>query len=203
MSLSSLNVAENSGKGQVVGSLSVTDEDRTTGGRKQQHIFRLVNNPKGLFRINVVGQLEVAMDNSMCLGHGGAFCELNFEDNRFITVTIRATDDGSPQESIESSFTIELTDINESPRNLRLSNAHLKENATIGHVVGRFTFQDEDKNQLYNVTLIDSDEGRFTVDDNFNLVKAKDMNYETESKHSITVRVKDNGNPSLSVITFL
>ena len=199
MALSSMTIPENSGKGAVVGSLFVTDKDRTVDGNKQQHTFQLILNPKGLFRINIINQLEIAVDNKLCLLHGGQFCELNFEDNRLLTLRIRATDNGSPKKSLETTFNVELTNINESPRHLRLSNAYLKENATIGHHIGKFTFQDEDMNQLHNITLVDDDQGRFTVDRSFNLVKLKETNYETESKHLITVLVEDNGNPPLSV----
>lgn len=162
----------------------------------------MVLNPKGLFRINIVNELEVADDNMLCLRYGGSYCELNFEDNRFLTITIRATDNGTPQKSLETTFTIELTNVNESPRHLRLSNAYLKENATIGHIIGKFTFQDEDRNEQHNISLLDDDQGRFAVDKNFNLFKAKKMNYETESQHSIKVLVQDDGNPPLSVSFF-
>jgi len=46
-----------------------------------------------------MNQLEIAIDNKLCLKHGGKSCELNFEDNRFVTVKIRATDNGSPARS--------------------------------------------------------------------------------------------------------
>lgn len=203
MTLSSLTIPENSDKGTVVGSLIVTDEDRTVDGNTQQHTLEMVLNPKGLFRINIVNDLEIAVDNKLCLHYGGSFCELNFEDNRFLTISIRATDNGTPPKSLDTTFNIELTNLNESPRHLRLSNAYLKENATIGHIIGKFTFQDEDRNEQHNISLLDNDQGRFTVDKNFNLVKAKKMNYETESQHSIKVLVQDSGNPPLSVSLYL
>ena len=46
--------------------------------------------------------------------------------------------------------------------------------------------------------LID-DNGRFDVDEKFNLIKAKSTNYEAQVKHIIKALIKDNGNPSLSV----
>ena len=203
MSLTSLTVPENSGKETVVGTLTVTDEDRTVNGRMQQHTFQMLLNPKGLFRITIANDLQIAVDNKLCLLYGGSYCELNFEDNRFLTITVRATDDGTPPKSLDTTFNIELTNLNESPRHLRLSNSYLKENATIGHIIGKFTFQDEDRNEQHNISLLDDDQGRFAVDKNFNLVKAKKMNYETESRHSIKVLVQDNGNPSLSVSLFV
>jgi len=146
-----------------------------------------------------MNQLEIAIDNKLCLKHGGKSCELNFEDNRFVTVKIRATDNGSPARSADVRFTISLLDVNEAPRSLQLSKSVMMENATIGSIVGRFTFDDEDFGQIHNISLLSDDNGRFGVDQQFNLVKAKPTNYEVQTQHIIRVLVKDNGNPSLSV----
>ena len=200
--LSALTVPENSPKGTVIGTLTAMDEDRTSNGAKQQLTHQLIQNPNGLFRINLMNQLEVALDNKLCLKYGGKYCVLTFENNRFNTIAIRTTDSGNPPLSIDTSITIEVTDINESPFQLRLSNAYLIENATIGHIIGRFSYKDEDFNQQHNITLTNDDSGRFSVDDQFNLVKAKSNNYETQKKHVITALVTDNGKPSLSVNKF-
>ena len=145
---------ENSGKGTKVGTLTAIDEDRNNDGSKQQHTFSLVENPHGLFRINLMNQLEIAVDNKLCLEHGGKYCELNYEDNRFVTIKIRATDNGSPAKNIDARFIISLVDINEAPRSLKLSKSVMMENATIGSIVGRFTFDDEDIGQTQNISLL-------------------------------------------------
>ncbi|XP_066935500.1 protocadherin Fat 4-like isoform X3 [Clytia hemisphaerica] len=197
--LSSITVPENSAKGTIIGTLTVMDEDRTSNGAKQQFTHQLIQNPNGLFRINLMNQLEVALDNKLCLKYGGKYCVLNFEDNRFNTIAIRTTDSGNPPLSVDTPFTIEVRDINESPFQLRLSNSYLIENATIGHIIGTFSYKDEDLNQRHNITLTNDDGGRFSVDNQYNLVKAKSTNYETQKKHVITALVTDNGKPSFSV----
>ena len=50
-------------------------------------------------------------------------------------------------------------------------------------------------------SLTNDDSGRFRVDSQGRLYKAKDVNYETQTKHVIRAMVKDNGNPSMKVIT--
>ena len=50
-------------------------------------------------------------------------------------------------------------------------------------------------------SLTNDDSGRFRVDFQGNLYKAKDVNYETQTKHTIRAVVQDNGNPSMKVIT--
>ena len=202
MSLSSLTIPENSGNGTVVGSLSVKDEDETPN--KQKHTFQIVQqNPKDLFRINIVNELVVAADNEICSLHGGSNCALNFEENRFVSIRIRVTDNGTPPKSLETTFKIELTDVNELPRHLKLSNPYVAENATIGHVIGTFEFEDEDLNHQHNITLLDDNHGRFNVDKYHNLVIAKMINFEMETKHFINVLLQDNGDPPLSVsLTF-
>lgn len=197
--LSSKTVPENSGKGTTIGTLSAVDEDFTSDGSQQQHQFTLIENPQGLFRIEQMNQLEVAIDNHLCLKHGGTYCALNFEDNRYFVIKVQAKDNGSPPQKFETTFNIQLTDVNESPTNLRLSNSYLPENASIGHIVGQFSFKDEDLGQVYNVTLLDNNNGRFTIDNQFNLIKAKATNYETQKKHVIIAQVADDGRPSLSV----
>lgn len=204
MKLSSLTIPENSNLGTVVGFLSVKDEDQmhqqNNQTMQQSHTFEIIQqNPKHLFSINIANELVVAVDNKLCLLRGGSYCVFNFEKNPFVSVRIRVTDDGFPPKSLETTFKIVLTDVNESPRCLRLSNAIVPENATIGHVIGTFTFDDEDLKQQHTITLLDDSHGRFDVDVHNNLVKAKKVDYEMEANHFINVLLQDNGNPPFSV----
>lgn len=67
-------------------------------------------------------------------------------------------------------------------------------------LIGRFSSRDEDTSQLLTYSLTNDDSGRFRVDSQGNLYKAKDTDYETQTKHIITAVVQDNGNPSMKVI---
>lgn len=160
----------------------------------------MLQNPKGLFRI-AGEQLEVALDcnTELCQKYGGAHCLLNAEMSAYQTLKIKVTDDGIPPQSSEQSFSIQVLDINEPPRRIQLSKRTLRENATIGYVIGRVTFSDEDNGDNHTVYLVDDDQGRFAINANSELIKAKPTNYEKQSLHHITIGVKDDGIPQLNV----
>lgn len=61
------------------------------------------------------------------------------------------------------------------------------------------TARDEDAGQSLTYTLTNDDSGRFSVDFQGRLYKAKDVDYETQNYHLISAMVQDNGNPSLAV----
>lgn len=62
-----------------------------------------------------------------------------------------------------------------------------------------FTARDEDAGQSLRYTLTNDDSGRFRVDIQGRLYKAKGIDYETQNYHLISAMVQDNGNPSLAV----
>ena len=54
--------------------------------------------------------------------------------------------------------------------------------------------------QTVTYTLTNDDEGHFGVDSDGNLYKASNKtNFETSKSHKITVKIADNGSPSMSV----
>ncbi|KAJ7380321.1 hypothetical protein OS493_011043 [Desmophyllum pertusum] len=128
-----------------------------------------------------------ALSNDGCLKNGGNFCKLNYEKRRSYTVSVRATDNGNPPQSSDASISISLNDVNDLPRDFKLSSRTVKENATIGTKIGRFTATDEDMFQTLAFSLVDSDGGRFAIDSAGYLSKAKDTDYETNKAHKIIV----------------
>lgn len=198
--LSQNTILENSVKATKIGDLTAIDEDRSKLGQKQQHTFELLENPKGLFRI-AGERLELALDcdTEDCRRYGGKFCLLNHEENGYQSIKIKVTDDGNPPKSSEHAFTISVQDRNEPPRKIRLSARIVPENASIGYVIGRVTFTDEDYRDNHTIYLPNDDDGRFSISSNGDLMKAKATNYEKQSRHRITIGVKDNGVPSMNV----
>lgn len=89
-------VKENN-NGAVVGILTATDEDPG-----QKHVYT-ISDPTGSFEVvgNVV-KVSVAAN-------------LNYEIASTYTVSITATDNGSPQRSLTKDVTIEVLDVNEAP----------------------------------------------------------------------------------------
>lgn len=112
---------------------------------------------------------------------------------------VRSTDSGSPPLQKNFNVTVFINDVNDKPRSLTIDNFQVKENSRKGKLVGRLSATDEDSGQKLTYTLTNSDNGKFYLNGS-ELLKASPADYETKSKHVVTVKVTDNGKPSLSVI---
>ena len=141
----------------------------------------------------------MAISNNDCLQNGGDFCKFNYEKQRSHQITVRSTDNGNPALSINVTLTITLADVNDQPRGLRLSGNTVKENATKGEIIGKFSAQDEDRRQSLSYYLSDSDQGRFAVSLDGYLTKVLETDYEINTTHTIIAVVKDNGRPMKKV----
>ena len=184
---------ENAPQDTVIGKFSSQDPDHA-----QTHTYTLTDGAGGRFKV-VGSKLKVALSDDGCLKNGGAFCKLNYEKQPSYTITVRVTDNGIPPQSNEASMSISLNDVNDRPRDFKLSSRTVKENATIGTKIGRFTASDEDKFQTLTFSLTDDDGGRFRIDSSRYLFKAKDTDYETNKAHKIVAQVIDNGTVPLKV----
>ena len=184
---------ENAPQDTVIGKFSSQDPDRA-----QTHTYTLTDGAGGRFKV-VGNKLKVALSNDGCLKNGGAFCKLNYERQPSYTITVRVTDNGIPPQNNEATMSISLNDVNDRPRDFKVSSRTVKENATIGTKIGRFTATDEDKFQTLTFSLIDDDGGRFAIDSSGYLSKAKDTDYETNKAHKIVAQVIDNGTVPLKV----
>lgn len=100
---------------------------------------------------------------------------------------------------MNSTIDVILRDVNDKPRDIKLSNNKVTENATINTLIGQFSARDEDAGQNLLFSLADDDNGRFRVDSLGKLYKANSTNYETQKKHRITAVVTDNGKPTMKV----
>ena len=129
----------------------------------------------------------------------GSHCWLNYESASSHNIRIRSVDSGYPSLTINASFTINLNDKNDQPRGLQLSNYKVKENASINFKIGNLSASDEDKGQKLTFSLVDDDSGRFALDSERTLYKAKSTDYETSKVHFIVAKVTDDGEPALWV----
>ena len=193
ITLSNTVIKENSPQDALVGTVSARDPDFN-----QTLVYALIDGAGGRFKLDG-NKLKVALSNDDCLKIGGDFCKLNYERQNTYKVSVRATDNGNPPQSTEAFLSITLIDVNDRPRNLKLSSNMVKENATIGTKIGQFSATDEDTSQTLQFALIDSDGGRFAVDSSGYLLKAKRTDYETDKVHKIVAQVRDSGNPPLEV----
>ena len=98
IALSNTTIAENNTAGATIGTLTATDPDAG-----QTHTFSLI----------VDGSLE-PFDNAAFTIEGNTLKINNptdFETKRSYSVTIRATDNGSPPQSFDKAFTVTITDV--------------------------------------------------------------------------------------------
>jgi hypothetical protein len=75
----------------------------------------------------------------------------------------------------------------------------VKENATKGEIIGKFSAHDEDSGQSLSYSLSNNDQGRFAVSSDGYLTKVLATDYEKNTTHVITAVVKDNGHPMKKV----
>ncbi|MBI2477539.1 MAG: hypothetical protein HYV60_02475, partial [Planctomycetia bacterium] len=180
VSLDKTSVAENSDTTNpiAVGTLSAIDGD--TG---DSHTFTLVagggDNDNTSFQVTG-SQLQFK-----------AGVTLDHEAKSTYSVRVRATDSGGS--SVEKSFVISVTDVNEAPTDILLSRSTVAD-STSGATVGRLTTVDPESADTHTYTISDT---RFEVVND--LLKLKDgivLDSDTETSIDIAVTASDSGTPS-------
>lgn len=66
--------------------------------------------------------IQVRSSNDRCIQFGGANCQLNYEVMKTHTIRVHVTDNGTVALSAEFDITITVTDKNDPPRNMQISN---------------------------------------------------------------------------------
>lgn len=189
ISLSATTLLEHSSSGTIIGSLS--SHDYQSG----QSFSYSVLSPSMLFTCQGQNLKSTWKDPDL---HGSIPLI-----NGTIAVTIRSTDNGSPQMWKEKTFTITIQDVNDPPLNITLSNKKVMENATVGSTVGVLSAVDGDSppgsspSSDFNWTLVDSSNGKFSLSGP-KVIVAQKLNHETAMIHQIKVRCTDRGVPAAS-----
>ena len=179
VSLSNDCVPENLPAGSVVGDLATIDPDW-----QDTFTYSLVAGPGGddnaAFTISG-DRLQTAES-------------FNFEDQSSYAVRIRSSDQGAL--SIEKAFLVCVSDVNEQPYSISLSNQSLTENQPAGTLVGSFTSVDPDADQTFTYSLVegegDDDNGSFTIVGN-RLEAAESLDFEDQPSCQVRVRTTDQG----------
>ncbi|MBD2417171.1 DUF4347 domain-containing protein [Anabaena cylindrica FACHB-243] len=179
LTLSNSNIAENEAVGTVVGNFTTTDPD--VGNT---FIYSLVTGTGSTDNASftIVGNQ---------LRSNGIF---NFEFKNTYNIRIRTTDQGGL--FYDKQLTIGISNFNETPTDLTLSNSAVVENEAIGSVVGNFTTTDPDTGNTFTYSLVtgsgDTDNASFTIVDN-QLKTNGTFDYQTKNTYSIRVRTTDQG----------
>jgi VCBS repeat-containing protein len=167
--LSHASVNENNPAGTLVGVLSDTDPD---AGDTASYV--LTNDAGGLF----------AISNGNLVTTG----PLSYEQAASHTVTVQVTD--SAGATFSKDIQIGVTDVNEAPTDVQLSNASVLENAPAGTAVGNMSAVNLDAGDTATYTLLDNAGGLFSMAASL-LVTTAPLDYERAASHQITVRATD------------
>jgi Ca2+-binding RTX toxin-like protein len=179
LTLSNSTVAENQVIGTVIGNLTTTDPDTAN-----TFTYSLVTG-------------DGATDNSLFTISGNQLrtnAVFDFETKNSYSVRLRTTDQGGL--FFERQLTIGVSNVNETPTNLTLSNSIVAENQVIGTVIGNLTTTDPDTANTFTYNLVTgigaTDNGLFSITNN-QLTTNSVFDYETKNSYSIRVKTTDQG----------
>ncbi|MBL8783830.1 MAG: hypothetical protein JNJ59_02925 [Deltaproteobacteria bacterium] len=173
VSLTHREVFENAGPNAPIGTLApVGDPDFD-----EHPTFQLVTNPED--RFDLVGDLLVARKS------------FDFErDPTSYRITVRVRDQGNL--SAETSFFIDVLDVNEAPSAIDLAGGTFDENAPVGTVAGQITGGvDPDAGDLATFSIEPGSSDGFAVDASRRLVTTRRFDHESEPAPAVTVRLTD------------
>ncbi|MBF0192111.1 MAG: cadherin repeat domain-containing protein, partial [Magnetococcales bacterium] len=172
ITLSSTRVTENQA-GALVGTLASVDPDAGDAAT-----FALVEDDAGLFTVEGV-ELRVKSGSA-----------LNFEQASSHVVRIQVTDAAGL--SLEKQWNLVVTDLNEAPTALTLSNAVVQENNP-GATVGRVSVVDPDAGDGVVLSLVSDPSGLFELaGDAVRLRADKAVDYEAATSHLVRLLATDN-----------
>ncbi|MCA9096431.1 MAG: cadherin repeat domain-containing protein, partial [Planctomycetaceae bacterium] len=186
IALSSSSIAENNPSGTTVGTFSTTDLD---SGNTFTYTL-------------VTGTGDTDNASFTIVGDDLRTAEVfNFEAKNSYSIRVKTTDqDGK---TFEEAFTINVSNVNETPTNIALSHNSVEENSPVNTAVGTFMTADPDSGNTFTYTLVtgtgDTDNASFTIVGN-QLQTAAVLNFEMQESYSIRVRSTDQGNQSVEKI---
>jgi uncharacterized Fe-S cluster-containing radical SAM superfamily protein len=181
--LSALSVLENQASGTIVGTFTAQDTD---GDALTYHLTSGIGDGNNsMFSVETNGTLLTAMS-------------FDYESYQSLSVRVKAMDGNDS--SVEGSFSVSVTNVNEAPNSLNHSSAlSVLENQASGTVVGNFHAQDPDGDDLsYYLTsgLGDGNNSMFTLETNGTLRTALSFDYESFQSLTIRAGVVDEHNAS-------
>lgn len=179
--LTGVTIAENLPAGTIVGTLSTIDPD---AGNTFNYALAsgAGSTDNASFTIDADGNLRTS-------------ASFNYEAQQSYSIRLTSTDQGGL--SVDKVFTIEITNVNESPTAIQLSNVSIAETASPGTAIGKFTSTDPDQEltpQTFAYSLASSgDSTAFTIDPDGTLKTSTLLNAATKNSYSIQVATTDQG----------
>jgi gliding motility-associated-like protein len=123
-----------------------------------------------------------------------ASAALDFETKSSYSIRLRTTDAGGL--SFDKEFTVTVTNVNEVPTNISLSQTAIYEGNDTGATVGNLSSTDPDASDTYTYTLVSgagsTDNASFSISSN-QLKATAVLNFKTKNSYSIRLRTTDAG----------
>ncbi|HET6424096.1 MAG TPA: cadherin repeat domain-containing protein [Planctomycetaceae bacterium] len=184
----SFRIGENSLNNAFIGTIKAKDVDTY-----QSHTYAITaGNINNAFAIDPnTGVLSVK--NSAAL---------DFESNDTFQLTVMATETTAPGQSGSGLINVFLRDVNEAPTITGPQLAHLPENSPVGTVVATINSVDPDAGQAVTYAIAAGNEsGAFTINPTTGVITVANsapLDWENQPPFTLTISVKDNGQPALS-----
>jgi hypothetical protein len=179
-------IPENSPNGTIVGTVAANDPDV---GQSQTFSIPL-GNTGDAFAIDSAGQITVA-DST----------KLDFETTPSFTLTVQATDNGTPSQSGTGTVIVNLADVNDPPKPSG-GPFTIPENSPNGTSVGTVAANDQDAGQTHTFNITNGNvNGAFAIGLTTGQITVADsaaLNYEAIISFSLTVEVMDSGSLTAS-----
>ena len=179
------SATENSANGTIVGTVAASDDD---SGQTRTYAIT-AGNTNNAFAINATTGV-VTVNNSAAL---------NFESTPTFSLTITATDNGTPARSGSATVTVNLTNVNEAPV-ITTQSLAVKTKAKAGAVVGTVTSSDPDAGQTRTYSIVSGNGNNvFAINAATGVITVKSASgVKSARTYDLVVRVTDNGSPTLS-----
>jgi hypothetical protein len=179
LNLSALTIAENNNAGASIGTLSTTDPDND-----DSHTYAFSSGTGDTDN----GSFEISSGSLVAKN------VLNLEEKASYSVLVTSTDANGL--SFTQNFTIAVSNVNEAPSNVSLSNLSILENEDSGAVVGNLSSTDEDNSDTHTYALIsgtgDQDNAAFSISNN-QLVTSQTFDREAKAVYSVRISTTDAG----------
>jgi hypothetical protein len=175
LSLSKQSVLENAVVGTKVGSLSTTDPD--VGDTRSYTLSPGVGD-NDAFRISGTDLVTAAVFDK--------------EARATYTVTVTTRDAGGL--TLDKTFTLSITDVNEAPSDIALANSLVLENAAVPTVIGGLSTTDQDAGDTFTYSLPAGlgDNASFSISGS-KLTTAVSFDKETKASYTVVLRSRDAG----------
>jgi parallel beta-helix repeat protein len=182
------SISEFSANGLSVGIVSAMDPDDG-----QTLSFSIVaGNTNNAFAINN-STGEITVNESL---------ELNYQVNPNFVLLVNVSDNGTGNLSDDAEITINITPIINIPPVINNQSFVVDENSSNGTIVGIVEASDPNSGQLISYSIIDgNNDGAFTINPSTGELTVSNsdfLDFETNPVFHLTIRVLDNGVPSLS-----